>query len=211
MDLQEAEEMKQFADIVSKKDEKCDLRYIKTEAGIQNAFLHLLQTKKFNDITVQNIIDYALINRKTFYNHYLDKYDLLDKMIDAAFEELQGLLNGRTRKVLYSDSFFFQADTFYQNLFENRERYLTLWDLHINSPSINNRLFQFFREEYLKLANRDLSEKSLNFQATLFASMQSGLLRVVFESSEPFSYEKMKAELRNFYQTMEKYTRLINQ
>ncbi len=211
MDLQKAEEMQQLAGNVSKKGEKQDLRYIKTEAGIQNAFLHLLQTKKFNDITVQDILNYALINRKTFYNHYLDKYDLLDKMIDSAFEELQGSLTNRTSKILYSDSFFPQADIFYQKLFENRERFLTLWDLHINSPSINSRLFQFFKEEYLQLAKQNFPEESLAFQATLFASMQSGLLRIVLESTELFSSEKMKAELREFYQTMERYTRLINQ
>ncbi|MNC38859.1 DNA-binding transcriptional regulator EnvR [compost metagenome] len=45
--------------------------------------------KKFDDITIQDIADRANVNRGTIYLHYQDKYDLLDKLIEAHFNELE--------------------------------------------------------------------------------------------------------------------------
>ena len=56
---------------------KNDLRVIKTRREIENAMIVLLQQKSFEKITVQNILDVALVNRSTFYQHYADKYALL--------------------------------------------------------------------------------------------------------------------------------------
>lgn len=58
-----------------------DVRRIKTERDIQTAFLDLLKTKKFRQITIADICQQSLTSRSTFYSHYLDKYDLLDKMV----------------------------------------------------------------------------------------------------------------------------------
>lgn len=61
---------------------------MRTEKAIKDAFLRLIQEKDFSMITIQNITDKAVINRGTFYLHYLDKYDLLEKITQEAFEEL---------------------------------------------------------------------------------------------------------------------------
>ncbi|WP_369010847.1 TetR/AcrR family transcriptional regulator, partial [Escherichia coli] len=50
-----------------------DLRVIKTEQHIEQAFLALLQQKPYRAITVQDILDTAAINRSTFYRHYASK------------------------------------------------------------------------------------------------------------------------------------------
>ena len=57
-------------------NKKTDLRILKTRENIKTSFINLLLVKNFKDITVQNIIDEALIGRSTFYDHYYDKYDL---------------------------------------------------------------------------------------------------------------------------------------
>ena len=54
---------------------KVDLRIKKTKLAIEVALLKLLETKQFQDITIQNIAEEAMINRTTFYSHYMDKYD----------------------------------------------------------------------------------------------------------------------------------------
>lgn len=68
---------------------KTDLRIIKTNENIKNAFSNLLLEKTFKDITVQNICDEALIGRSTFYDHYSDKYDLLNKMVEEISNKLK--------------------------------------------------------------------------------------------------------------------------
>ena len=58
-----------------------DLRVIKTEQHIEQAFLALLQQKPYRAITVQDILDTAAINRSTFYRHYASKEALAEKMV----------------------------------------------------------------------------------------------------------------------------------
>ena len=45
----------------------------------------LLAEKGFESISVQDVTDKAEVNRATFYKHYVDKYDLLDKSIGQMF------------------------------------------------------------------------------------------------------------------------------
>lgn len=67
---------------------KVDRRVVKTQQAIKKAFLELMNEKSFDDITIQDISDRANVNRGTVYLHYLDKYDILDKMIEEHINEL---------------------------------------------------------------------------------------------------------------------------
>ncbi|MEH7318966.1 TetR/AcrR family transcriptional regulator, partial [Priestia megaterium] len=67
---------------------KTDLRVIRTRKMIKESFIDLIQEKGYESITIRDIADNALINRATFYLHYVDKQDLVDKLIDEVFEEL---------------------------------------------------------------------------------------------------------------------------
>lgn len=55
-----------------------DLRYHRTRIRILSSVTKLLQTKKFEQITVTNICEEAEISRSGFYLHYVDKYDLVE-------------------------------------------------------------------------------------------------------------------------------------
>jgi AcrR family transcriptional regulator len=68
---------------------KVDRRVLKTQEAIKKTILELMNEKNFDDITIQDISDRANLNRSTFYLHYLDKYDLLDKMIEEHINELK--------------------------------------------------------------------------------------------------------------------------
>ena len=47
---------------------------------IKQAFAELLNEKDMSKITVTDIVERANISRGTFYAHYLDVYDLYDKL-----------------------------------------------------------------------------------------------------------------------------------
>ncbi|WP_462411612.1 TetR/AcrR family transcriptional regulator [Neobacillus sp. Marseille-QA0830] len=68
---------------------KVDRRVVKTQEAIKKALLELMNEKNFDDITIQDISDRANVNRSTVYLHYLDKYDLLDKMMEEHINELK--------------------------------------------------------------------------------------------------------------------------
>jgi AcrR family transcriptional regulator len=47
-----------------------------------------MQNKSFDDISVQDVTDLATVNRATFYDHYTDKFALLDAMVASGFHML---------------------------------------------------------------------------------------------------------------------------
>ncbi|CAH0317788.1 TetR/AcrR family transcriptional regulator [Priestia megaterium] len=67
---------------------KVDRRIARTQEAIKKAFLELMSEKSFDSITIQNIADRANINRATMYLHYLDKFDLLDKIMEEHIENM---------------------------------------------------------------------------------------------------------------------------
>lgn len=73
-----------------------DLRVIKTRYLIKNAFATLINEKGFINITVNDIADNAMINRSTFYLHYADKFDLLQKTIDEAIKKILSSVEPQT-------------------------------------------------------------------------------------------------------------------
>ncbi len=65
-----------------------DPRVIRTRKLIFNAFVDLLQEKGFHSTSVQDIAARATVNRATFYSHFVDKYDLLDRMVSEWFRDV---------------------------------------------------------------------------------------------------------------------------
>ncbi|OPA79074.1 TetR family transcriptional regulator [Paenibacillus selenitireducens] len=60
---------------------KTDPRVLRTRKLIMDSFIELSGKKEFKDITVKDITSEAKINRATFYYHFEDIYDLLDKIL----------------------------------------------------------------------------------------------------------------------------------
>lgn len=69
-----------------------DLRVLKTRSLIRGAFIKMINKKGFKNITVNDIADTAMINRSTFYLHYTDKYDLLEKTVNDAIDNILQLV-----------------------------------------------------------------------------------------------------------------------
>ena len=76
-------------------EEKTDLRIRKTYKALCDAFVTILEKKRFDDLTVNELCDEAMIRRATFYKHFADKYDFFsffirqkqDQFISQAKEE----------------------------------------------------------------------------------------------------------------------------
>ena len=69
------------------KTEKLDRRVIRTRNLLREAFLELMNEQQFQQMTVQDITDRAMINRATFYAHFEDKYALFDYIIKTQFQD----------------------------------------------------------------------------------------------------------------------------
>ena len=70
------------------KTQKTDRRSMRTQRLLGDALVALLLEKRYDDITIQDILDRANIGRSTFYEHYWDKEDLLTSQIERVIDLL---------------------------------------------------------------------------------------------------------------------------
>ena len=75
------------------KNEKQDLRIIKTKKVLYMALVDLMREKTFEEIKVSEICARALVNRSTFYAHYEDKYEFLVDFLDTFKDSLTSYLD----------------------------------------------------------------------------------------------------------------------
>lgn len=55
-----------------------DIRKVRTRNSIIDAFMKLIQKKRFESIKISDITNEAMINRATFYYYFSDKYELFE-------------------------------------------------------------------------------------------------------------------------------------
>lgn len=157
----------------------------KTKRKIQESLLELMKTKKFEAITVNDITTLIDINRSTFYRHYLDKYEVLEKIEDSILSEIINFhgtfissLPNKNIDVSFEIKDYITVDNNFFNIFEKH-----LGTMHILvsengsitfQNKLNNTMLKVF-ERTFSLASLKLNniEKDLlfNFQAASFISI----------------------------------------
>src|SRR6266702_3376411 len=68
--------------------EQADLRVRRTHKLLWEALMAELSERAFEEITVKDICERAMIHRTTFYKHYEDKYTLLEQGIRQMYDAL---------------------------------------------------------------------------------------------------------------------------
>ncbi|KYK85959.1 hypothetical protein SA508_08335, partial [Aggregatibacter actinomycetemcomitans serotype d str. SA508] len=71
-----------------------DVRVLRTDRLIRDAFLTLLAEKGFEAMTVQDILDLTKIKRSTFYKHFANKNAVAKMLV----EELKALVTERMKQ-----------------------------------------------------------------------------------------------------------------
>lgn len=70
------------------KTKKEDLRIRRTHKLLREALFALLETKSFDEISVVDICDKAMVHRATFYKHFKDKYEFMEYAAKERIREL---------------------------------------------------------------------------------------------------------------------------
>ena len=136
-------------------------QFLRTDKAIRQALIALLKTKPFEKITVQDILDETPVTRSTFYKHYHDKYEILEKMQED-FLSTQELL----RKELHANP----ANAFYtmqKTMQDNREIMNTLLSVRTENVDLRKVLTEYSREYYLAQCNNPNRE----IEAKIFSQM----------------------------------------
>lgn len=79
---------------MAENEKRTDLRVVKTKKAIRGALAELLSEKDMEDITVREIADRAIINRKTFYNYYSGIYQIIDDIDDEIVSSFDAAIRG---------------------------------------------------------------------------------------------------------------------
>ncbi|ULO06212.1 TetR/AcrR family transcriptional regulator C-terminal domain-containing protein [Paenibacillus sp. 19GGS1-52] len=70
-----------------------DPRILRTRQLIKDAVIELLQEMDIEKISVNRLAERATINRVTFYLHYRDIPDMLEKMADEMVQDIRQVMN----------------------------------------------------------------------------------------------------------------------
>lgn len=151
---------------------------------IKEAFLTLLEEKPINKITVKELCEKADINRATFYTHFSDCFDLLEKIegdILAEFERSLSLVEKYDVTVLVSAIC---------DIIDGNKRVLKLIAFEGASSSLIPKMIAAARESSISYWGKLLkaSEEELEM---LYIHLSNGLTRVVAEGYEKFGRETL--------------------
>lgn len=94
-------------------------QYQQTHQKIMYTVMDLLQQKNLKQITVTEICRTVRINRSTFYEHFLDTYDVMEKFEREISKELEEIFN---RENAHSQENVFL--NFFRHIKENRKFYI---------------------------------------------------------------------------------------
>jgi AcrR family transcriptional regulator len=139
------------------KSETPDRRVQRTRKMLHEALMSLVLEKKYEIISVQEILDRANVGRSTFYTHFKDKDDLLVK----GFEEMRELLRTAQDECTSSDKSHEKIIGFSQTLFTHANDYRHIYRALIRSQAgpivqqkIQTIIVNLIREEFEKELNR---------------------------------------------------------
>ncbi|BCA85333.1 TetR family transcriptional regulator [Enterococcus saigonensis] len=135
---------------------KTDLRVKRTNKMIIESFIQLVEKNGYEQVTVQDIADEAMINRATFYAHYKDKQDLYETIFDYALTAFTSVLNpaelvkGNRIKVKQIEAVMTKI---YRNIQANRKFYLTIMDASANEI-LRKKIADILYAQYADVFNR---------------------------------------------------------
>lgn len=132
---------------------KTDMRVRYTRQVIRDAFWKLLRQKPVNKITVKEVCELAQINRGTFYKHYLDCYDLLEKTEDEVLSQFDEFLKNM-EKLGFEETMV----KILQILKENGESLRALYSNGNGTAFLHRLVRQGFRYADLRLAESPIQK-----------------------------------------------------
>lgn len=172
------------------------LQYRRTHKAIIQAFISIAKKKPFQDITVQDILEEALVSRYTFYKHFKDKYEIAELLQAQLLQEFRTVMQRyRTESAFPEPIRKKQLNAYNQLIFEHHEVFSVLRNIHTDTVDLENMFRQEFYDRYLdwELTQTDRSNREL--EALLYASIMATVM-TYFADSHNVEMIKLREELQ---------------
>lgn len=171
-----------------------DLRVVKTEQQIEQAFLALLAVKPYRAITVQDILDKALINRSTFYRHYLSKEALAEALVATFRQTYENFLTERFQ-VTNQENLTVFLNKFLKFIYTQKQRILSLWQIKTPHIDLYQDMYHLIKTQYIEHAKRQSRLGDLTYQGHMYASLVLTNLSFCLQENREMSIEQLRDEL----------------
>ena len=157
---------------------KNNQRYQDTEKLIQDTLLSLAQEKEIHKVTVRTICEAAHINRSSFYLHYLDIHDLIDKMGRKMMKEVGEMMENHGNII----DFFLTPDSMAQMIAYVKEHH-TFFDIYLTRYTAEasesfSLLWENATRPYMLERYGSISEEEMWYHFSFF---QAGFISVLSE------------------------------
>lgn len=155
-----------------------DRRVRRTKKLLRESLAELMDEKEFKDITVKEITDRADLNRGTFYLHYKDTYDLLEKIEDDLIHTFEILIEEYhpTENNLSAFTIIHQV---FDYITEN-QKICKLLFLNYCSENYEKKLLNIITSKGFEINSRffaDVDKKKAEYKSFFFAYGLFGLVK----------------------------------
>ena len=155
-------------------------QFLRTDKAIKQALITLLRTKPFEKITVQDILDETPVTRSTFYKHYHDKYEIVERMQDEYFAaQLELRKAAHDHPELFTPALITLCN-------QNNELLEALLKVHTEKVDIRSAIAKQSEEYYLSTCD----SPNATLEAEIFSQAITAF-QLSFPSTKDFSFEYM--------------------
>ena len=161
-----------------------------SQEKIERAFVHFLQTKEINEISVTDICKEAKLNRSTFYANYLDVYDLAEKIVKKIENDVF-MLYQEERETKNNTNDFLKL---FRHIKENQIFYKTYFKL--------NRDKHFIIQQYdTNLSKLMYEDKFIDYHIEFFMAGLNAIVKKWLNNDCKESPEEIEHILKSEYQS----------
>lgn len=143
--------------VIVMKEEKKDLRIVKTKNALYLALVDLMKDKTFEEIKVSEICNKALINRSTFYAHFEDKYEFLVDFLDTFKDSLTSYLD-TNKNILNTKEYYMELIKLVLTHIEDKK--------NIYSAIMVNNRNGVMMDIIIDVVNKDIRKRVLDLGST---------------------------------------------
>lgn len=174
----------------------------RTRNLFKNALLRLLETESFAYISVKDIVETAEFNRTTFYNHYVDKFALLDDVTQDLLDEFGAAFQTSFQKYHPKSKILMDKKDIIIFDFVYRNRYsLSIFKQTDILPMISQKYSQTMQDKLMDIwsPQADMAEHRLKAYTKIFTYGLMGTISGWISEDFSASPETVRQDFVDFY------------
>ena len=172
---------------------KVDRRVRKTKMQLRQGLARLMQKKSIKEITVKELVDEVDINRSTFYLHYTDIYQMLEKIEEEAMADIREAMEGCPDDCTEREKIIPFLARFFSIMDSNRDLSLALLGPNGDMDFVE-RIETLIANRFLKQCSFPATDSEIRYAYAFCLSGCIGMIKTWLSRTEHESPEAM-AEL----------------